>query len=567
MSYIINKTDGSVLTEVVDGTIDQITTDVTLVGKNASTYGELFNENFIKILENFANTSQPNKPLEGQLWYDTAEGRLKVYDGNGFKVSGGTIVSDSIPSSIAAGDIWIDSFRRQMYFNDGNSNLLAGPAYTAQQGISGFQVVDVIDSNNINHTIIFLYVGQVLLGIFSNSTFTLLETIPGFTGLSINVGFTSAYSAVRFKVPASQADSLIAQDGSAKTAESFLAVDPIDGYTIGNGTIRILNNQALVLGGSQNNEVTIADNALQINSNIINQNFSIRNFNANGILPSFFINAANEWTGIYTDTPTATLDVNGSVRIRENLVVEGNITSINNVEINVEDIIINLGKTTNPDNTTANGGGILLEAGLDGDKTILWNTTLDEWQSNQNFGVAATKVFKIGTFEVLSQTELGLTVTNAPGLSSIGQLVQLKVDNIDINSNVISFSNVGIANGDIVITPKGTGVLNVSSSKITNLLYEVDSANAPTTTLNNTDAAPIAYVNWKAGSVPLGFSTNYLPYTLGQEATFASTVLNKIFQIGEHEENTLLRVYCPDVARFLEYKRVYPNWAYQSDIT
>ena len=47
MSYIINKTDGTVLTEVVDGTLDQTSTDVTLVGKNSSSYGEFFNENFI----------------------------------------------------------------------------------------------------------------------------------------------------------------------------------------------------------------------------------------------------------------------------------------------------------------------------------------------------------------------------------------------------------------------------------------------------------------------------------------------------------------------------------------
>ena len=82
MSYIINKTDGTVLTEVVDGTIDQTASDVTLVGKNASSYGEVFNENFIKLLENFANTSAPTKPITGQLWYDTTNAKLKIQIGS-----------------------------------------------------------------------------------------------------------------------------------------------------------------------------------------------------------------------------------------------------------------------------------------------------------------------------------------------------------------------------------------------------------------------------------------------------------------------------------------------------
>ena len=60
MSYIIHKTDGTILTEIIDGSIDQITTDLTLLGKDSSSYGESWNENFIHILENFANTTSPN---------------------------------------------------------------------------------------------------------------------------------------------------------------------------------------------------------------------------------------------------------------------------------------------------------------------------------------------------------------------------------------------------------------------------------------------------------------------------------------------------------------------------
>jgi hypothetical protein len=553
MSYIINKTDGSVLTEVVDGTIDQISTDITLVGKNATTYGELFNENFVKILENFANTTQPNFPLEGQLWYDTTEGRLKVYDGSGFKVSGGTIVASILPSSIAPGDIWINSSTQQMYFNDGSANVLAGPLYTAQQGVSGFQVKNILDINNITRTILELYVGQVLIGIFSTATFVPLNNISGYSPSDVKVGFNSAYSEIALNAAASQAVSLIAVDGSTKTAESFLQVSPSEGYTVSTGTIRILNDQPLILGSSQNTEIKYVSNTLQVNSNIVNQNFQINSINSEGLLPSLFINAQNKLIGLYTDAPTTTLDVNGGVRVRGNLTVEGNTTTLNTTNLSIKDLLIELGKVDSPNNATATGGGISLEGGLDGDKTLVWQLASTAWTSSENFDLATGKAYKINNFEVLTQTQLGSTVSSAPGLNSIGVLNQLQVDNINVNGETISFINVGIADGNIVLTPKGAGTVDVSNKRISTIAPPVD----------DQDAVNYITLRDTARSVPLGLSVNIGSLT---ELQLASTILVKIFPPSEHEENTFLRVWCIDISIGKEYRLISNAWVYQADI-
>ena len=85
MAYIINKTNGDTLVTVEDGTVDNSSTSLSLIGKNYPGYGELVNENFVKLLENFASSTQPTTPVRGQLWYDTTTNTLKIYGGTSFK--------------------------------------------------------------------------------------------------------------------------------------------------------------------------------------------------------------------------------------------------------------------------------------------------------------------------------------------------------------------------------------------------------------------------------------------------------------------------------------------------
>lgn len=81
MTYSVRRTNGQALVDVAPGTID-VSRSITLIGKNYAGYGALIAENFVHQLENYANSSPPNNPLRGQLFYDTTEGTLKVFTGD-----------------------------------------------------------------------------------------------------------------------------------------------------------------------------------------------------------------------------------------------------------------------------------------------------------------------------------------------------------------------------------------------------------------------------------------------------------------------------------------------------
>ena len=141
MAYQINKTDGTIVATVADGQVDELSTDLTLIGKNYSGFGEAFNENLVKILENFADAARPKHPIRGQVWFDTAESRLKVYNGAEFIPVSSATISGTQPLTLGIGDLWFNSLDKQLYFYDGTNTILLGPSYSQSQGISGLKVI------------------------------------------------------------------------------------------------------------------------------------------------------------------------------------------------------------------------------------------------------------------------------------------------------------------------------------------------------------------------------------------------------------------------------------------
>lgn len=95
MAYSIKKSDGSALVTVPDNQITVGACSLPLPGRGAVNYGEVHAQNFVNLLDNFANATAPANPLRGQLWYDNVNNVLKVYDGSiwdGIASSGGGTV-------------------------------------------------------------------------------------------------------------------------------------------------------------------------------------------------------------------------------------------------------------------------------------------------------------------------------------------------------------------------------------------------------------------------------------------------------------------------------------------
>ena len=176
MAYTINKFDGTLLSTVSDGTIDQ-TTSLRFVGKNYAGYGEIQNENFLHLLESFASSNSPARPVSGQLWFDAGSNKLKFYDGTKFKTTGGAEVSATQPTGLVTGDFWWDTSNEQLYAFNGSSFTLIGPQGVGDS-VTQLRSRTIIDTTSASQLIIEAVVNDEVIYVISQNEFTISTADP-----------------------------------------------------------------------------------------------------------------------------------------------------------------------------------------------------------------------------------------------------------------------------------------------------------------------------------------------------------------------------------------------------
>lgn len=330
MPYIVNFTDkdNKLPITVYDNT-SSTDTSLTFPGRNVTGYGQTIAENFLALLENFAKETQPVNPVEGQLWYNTTDGVLQLWDSTAWKAASNIQKGGVEPSTEQSkvGELWVDTTNQQLYVYSGTRWILVGPNFST--GLrSGPVVESVTDSDNISRVILIFYIEDIPVIIFSKDSFTPKLSLSGFitikSGLNItenNIGLggfdTKIYGA------ATSAESLIVSDVEIPAAK-FLRSDIINTTEFG---INVRNNQGITIGVNGTFSLTTSDVSSRIYDSTPGGSVDLQ-INNDGI-PSTILRVIGSTVGINVLSPDEALHVDGNIKTNGSLILTGTTASSN----------------------------------------------------------------------------------------------------------------------------------------------------------------------------------------------------------------------------------------------
>jgi hypothetical protein len=320
---------------VVDGDLNQ-ETSLTFIGKNYNqSYSGIIGENFLHLLENFANSTPPTTPVEGQLWYnlseDSVEKGLKVFDGTNWTplgvikkgVGDPPPISPSLPFKL--GDLYVDTTKQQLYiFNERNWTLV-GPKFQTGDKTTA-EVETIIDAvGNIPRAILTLFVKNNRVAIISDREFIPKSVIDGFAlikqGITLSsTKFQTATKINKFWGVSEKAESLLVGDATVD-AINFLRSDIVSTTNQG---FNVRNNNGLSIGSDLSLSVGIdaENNSAIIKNQISGSRITFKLLN-NGQVKSVMTLDAIGRAGINKTAPDEALDVSGNIKTDSSVIITG----------------------------------------------------------------------------------------------------------------------------------------------------------------------------------------------------------------------------------------------------
>ena len=419
MAYKINNTFGTLLVTLADGTIDVATTDLTLIGKGYAGFGERLNENLVKLLENFNNTSAPANKIQGQLWYDKTNNQLNVYTGSKFKPVGSTSNSTTAPSSAVLGDLWFDTTNNQLYVYNGTAWTLIGPTTVAGSGVTAVVPETSPDNTGVNRSYLKLVANDTVVGVVSNLAFTPSSTDTtgsaligaGFSTVAQGLQLSSSVASAKFRGTATDSDAL-----NGVAAANFLRSDEADTTT---GRLTVQTDDGIRIGAGNDITMTLASDHLTIAQTTQDKDII------------FTVNDGG--------TTKEALKITGSTgRIEHlrvgDLTVDGTNTILNTSTLSVEDNIIELNRNISNNAGMPSYTGLKVNRGADSSATEqdlywVWDETFadDGTTIHGNAGGAWT------AFKAAANTD---TALEAPTL-------------VDIRANIVHATSTAAQYADL----------------------------------------------------------------------------------------------------------------------
>lgn len=432
-SDFLNK--GSIT--VVDGTIN-VSTSLSFPGKFIPDYGTIIAENFLHLLENFANASEPSNPVEGQLWYDNTDNvnQLKLYDGTQWVSASGLKKSLTQPttSSSSAGDLWVNLDTQQLYLYTGAAWVLVGPEYSAGL-FTGVKVETIPGVDNTTYTVFTLKVLNEIIAIYSLREFTPKTSISGFTVIKPGINLASQYKVYG---TSEKAENLII-GGAVVPAENFLRSDQVS--TTSN-QLRVLSDQGIIVGANSQTTIKVDNNSTIIQNSISGATLDIKMKNTNNLSTNTVIRVKSTGeVGIGSND----LDISDRLSVFGNIKViaeEGNTTNSGRI----------FAENTN-DSTDIDTGSIVASGGLGVAKSVFvgGNLTVTEdlntgnvypTSSNKNIGSAINKYNEVHATRFFGSVTGNVTGTVSGRAGSADKLTNSRTFSFsegDVESNSVTF--------------------------------------------------------------------------------------------------------------------------------